>query len=108
MDNTIILLFLGIVIFEILALYLLTEWSIHNKPYTFILGVLAYILVAIQFAYIMKLAKNKLALINALWQIINLIFITLLGVYLYKEKLSSCQYVAIVLAIIAVILLLIS
>ena len=100
------ILFTGIIVFEILALYLLTEWSNNEKLYYIILGLLSYIAVGVCFAYLMKIVTDKkLAVVNGLWQVINLVLITMLGVLLYKDKLLWFQWLAIVLAIISMLLL---
>jgi len=100
------LYFVIVVIAEIIAIYLLTEWSKNEKLYYIILGVLFYILVAVFFALLMKdVSGNKLAIINAIWQVVGLIAITLVGIILFKEKLHYLQWVGIGLTVVALVLL---
>ena len=64
--------------------------------------------VAIFFAYLMRaLNGRKLSIINAVWQIIGLIIVTLLGIMLFKDKLNVYQWVGITLAIISLLLLIV-
>lgn len=100
------LYFVIVVVAEIVAIWLLTEWSKKNKIYYIILGILSYIAVAIFFALLMKDIKgDKLAIINAIWQVIGLIAVTLLGIVLFKEKLHLFQWIGIGLTIIALVFL---
>ena len=106
MNNIWYLYFFIVVIFEILAIWLLTEWSSKNKLYLIILGVLSYIIVAISFAFLMKsLSGSKLAIVNAIWQVVGLITVTLLGLIVFKDKLNVYQWVGFSLAMISLILL---
>ena len=100
------LYFVIVVIAEIVAIWLLTEWSKKDKIYYIILGILSYIIVAIFFALLMKDIKdNKLAIVNAIWQVIGLIAITLIGLVLFKEHLHLFQWIGFGLAIISLIFL---
>ena len=76
------------------------------KLYYIIIGILCYIAVAIFFALLMKNVKgDKLAILNAIWQVVGLIAITLIGILLFKEKLHYLQWVGIGLTVIALVLL---
>lgn len=106
MNNIWILYFFILVIAEILAIFLLTEWSKYNKLYLIILGIISYIAVAVFFALIMKnISGNKLTILNTIWQIAGLIGVVLLGTIFYSEKLHYVQWIAVVLTIIAAVLL---
>tara|TARA_Y100001972_G_C7621877_1_gene311906 strand:+ start:316 stop:660 length:345 start_codon:yes stop_codon:yes gene_type:complete len=105
MNNIIFLYFAIIVISEIVAIWLLTEWSKNEKIYLIILGILSYVIVGIFFALLMRdSSDNRLAMINAFWQVIGLIAITVLGIYLYNEKLNTLEWIGLALTLIAVIL----
>ena len=106
MNNMSYLYFFLIVIFEILAIFLLTEWSDKNKLYLIILGILSYIIVAISFAFLMKtVSDSNLTIINAIWQIVGLIAVTLLGILFFKDKLNTYQWIGFGFAVISLVLL---
>ena len=94
------LYFVIVVIAEIVAIWLLTEWSKKDKLYYIVLGILGYILVAVFFALLLReLHGDKLAIVN------GLIAVTLLGVLLFKEKIHIYQWVGFGFAVIALIFL---
>ena len=100
------LYFFIIVIAEVLAIWLLTEWSKKDETYIIILGIISYIIVAIFFALLMRTIKgDKLAIVNAIWQVFGLIAVTILGIWLFKEKLLLYEWIGVALAIVALILL---
>lgn len=100
------LYFFIVVVAEILAIWLLNEWSQNDKIYYIILGVLGYILVAVFFALLLRsISGDKLAIINGIWQVIGLIAITLIGVLFLKEKIHMYQWVGFGFAIISLIFL---
>ena len=106
MSNIWYLYFAMIVIFEIIAIWLLTEWSKYDKIYLIILGVLSYVVVAIFFALLMrKVSGNNLAIINAFWQVIGLIAVTCIGIFVFAEKLQLYQWIGLVLSVIALVFL---
>ncbi len=64
--------------------------------------------VAIFFAFLMRaLNGRKLSIINAVWQILGLIIITVLGIIIFKDKLNVYQWVGLTLTIISLLLILV-
>ena len=49
--------------------------------------------------------NNNLVIANSIWQASNLIIATIIGVYLFNESITKCQYLGIIFAIIANVLL---
>ena len=100
MNNIWYLYFFIVIVSEIIAIWLLTEWSKKDKIYYIILGILSYILVAVFFALLLReLSGDKLAIVNGIWQVIGLIAVTLLGVLFFKEKIHLYQWIGFAFAI---------
>ena len=78
----------------------------NNYPkYFFIaLGITLYALVGV-ILYFLLVKQKQLIVVNTLWQVLNVIFITLIGLFYFKEKLSVYQIIALILAIISIILI---
>lgn len=90
----------------------LIRYSITNKPLGFIkkkseqlsLGVIGYIGVAFLFYLFLKYFKGSFAFANAIWQIGNIIIITLISMFLFNTKLNTFQWIGFSLLIIGLIL----
>ena len=106
MNWQVILIFIALVFFEIVATYYITEWSDKQETFMLLNGILSYILVALLLAMLLiRLTSKKLVIANGIWQILNLILITILGIFLFQNTLLWYQWAAIGLAIIATALL---
>lgn len=89
---------------ELLTVTSLKQWSV-TKNHTFLaLGLLGYLVVGAIFAYILNI-HSEITVVNSLWQVMNIILVSAVGLLLYKEKLSTIQYVGVVFAVIATVLL---
>jgi multidrug transporter EmrE-like cation transporter len=93
-----------LVIVEILTVTSIKQWSIHKNNLFIVLGLLGYLAVGCIFAYILY-THSEMTIVNSLWQILNIILITGLGLLVYKEKLTIKQYIGVFLAIISTVLL---
>jgi small multidrug resistance pump len=69
----------------------------------FILGTVLYALTALGWFYIMK--HIKLSTISVLFAVSSIIFLTFLGVVVFKERLNSREILGIILGLFSVILL---
>ena len=49
-----------------------------------------------------------MTIINTFWQILNIIFVSIVGILVYKEQLNVYQYIGVGLAIISTVFLSIS
>jgi multidrug transporter EmrE-like cation transporter len=88
---------------ESLAVVFLKQWAVNKKSakITLVVGVSLYAILAIVLAYILKMFPSEMVVINTLWQTINIIVITLIGVIVYKEPISKIQKLGIILAVVA-------
>ena len=94
-----ILIFLEVISTNFIQTY------INKKNIIYIIsGCSGYLLVGILFYYYLLYYKGSLAIGNILWQVCNVLFVTLLSVLYYKEKLSYNQIIGIIFIIIGFIL----
>lgn len=107
MDLKSIILITILVILELLSVSSLKYWSVIKDNTFLILGIIGYLSVGCLFAYILYTHSN-MTIINALWQVLNIILVSIVGILIYKESLSNIQYIGILFAIIATIIFAIS
>lgn len=100
-----ILYLILLVVVELLTVTSIKYWSINKKTVYLALGIIGYILVSIIFA-IISVKNPDITIINGLWQMFNIIFVSIIGIVLYKEKLSTVHYIGIIFAVISSVLLL--
>jgi multidrug transporter EmrE-like cation transporter len=101
----IIFLILILVVLDAISAYYLNKT--RSNKYYLILGVFIYIIIALIFAYTLTIDSNKLGIINTIWQCFNITLIFLVSFFIFQEKFTRIQYVAVFLAIIASILMVI-
>ena len=107
MNKTSILYLLLIVAIEILSVTSLKHWSLHHNNIFLILGLVGYLIVGSIFAFLLK-THSEMTIINTFWQILNIIFVSIVGSLVYKEQLNVYQYIGVGLAIISTVFLSIS
>jgi len=101
--NSFVLLFILIII-EVISTNFIQSY-INNKNIIYIIsGCSGYLIVGILFYYYLLYYKGSLAIGNILWQVCNVLLVTLLSVLYYKEKLSYKQIIGIILIILGFIL----
>ena len=71
----------------------------------FVIGVLLYLIVGAIFAYVLRLKKNALAVINTLWQALNIAIVFVVGVVLLKEQVKALQIVGAIGAFVSAVLM---
>ena len=96
------LILLLLVLVEISSIILLRN---HKHNYSILLGILGYLLVGCILAYILYNYPN-LTIINTLWQVLNIVLVSFIGLFYFKEKLSFKEFLALFFAIISIILFL--
>ena len=102
----IIIVFISIIFFEVLATYFITEWSDNKERYFLANAILCYVLVAILFGFLLLMITSKrLVIANGLWQILNLIIVSMIGIYLFNNRLLWYQWVGVGLAVVATFLI---
>jgi len=92
-------LILILIIIETISISLLVPND--NQPLLYIIGILGYALVAFIFY---KILQNKsLTGANAVWNIGSIIFVSIIGLLYFNNKLDKYQYFGILLALISLI-----
>ena len=111
MKLTVIGLLILLIVVEIIGETSLTKASKlsninnnHPKYFLIAIGITLYALVGV-ILYFLLVKQKQLIVVNTLWQVLNVIFITLIGLFYFKEKLSVYQIIALILAIISIILI---
>jgi len=91
-----------IIIVEALAMSII-EYSANNKNNYYIIGLGLYMLVG----YILYkiLINSDLAITNAKWNVVSIVLVTSIGIFYFKEKLTTTQKVGMSFAIMSIILM---
>jgi multidrug transporter EmrE-like cation transporter len=97
-----ILVFLA-VFFEVVADVIFKQWSINHRSTIFAAGMVVYLLGTALWAFSLK--YEYLAKAGAVFTLLNLVALTLIGLLFYKEDLSLTNKVGIGLAIVSIILI---
>jgi multidrug transporter EmrE-like cation transporter len=96
------LIFLA-VIFEVVADILFKKWALDHKNILFTIGMIVYLFGTVLWA--LSLKYEYLSRAGSIFTILNLVFLTLAGFFIFKENLSLINKIGIVLGIISVILI---
>jgi spermidine export protein MdtJ len=91
---------------EVGAEYFIKEFTDRNKVYLIVLGVVLYLLIPFLLWWLLKTQKS-LTVANTVWQALNIVAVTLLGYWVFKESLSPWQITGVCLAVVATILVMI-
>lgn len=104
-----VLIFLGLIIgaafFEINADILFKRWSINNSLAILAIGFLLYAIGSILWAFSLKYEPLSKAI--EIFLIVNLTIDVLVGLYIFKEHLSTLNTLGILLGGISIVLLLV-
>jgi multidrug transporter EmrE-like cation transporter len=92
-----------LIVVEMITVSMIKKWSVDKNSMYLVLGVLGYMMVGLIFSYILTLEK-EIMIVNTLWQIANIILVSAIGYFVFKEKLTPIQAVGVTLAILSVIL----
>jgi small multidrug resistance pump len=104
MKLSIIILLFTIIFVETIGAVLLNKASKNENNILLLLGIIAYIFVAIIFYWLVKLEKN-MAIVNTVWQAANIIIVTAISYFMFKENLNTMQILGITLAFIGILLI---
>tara|TARA_Y100000992_G_scaffold65644_1_gene40509 strand:+ start:5898 stop:6275 length:378 start_codon:yes stop_codon:yes gene_type:complete len=116
MNNNLVYVLSGVLLLVLILVEAISEslirYSITSKSLGFIksksvqlsLGILGYVAVAFLFYLFLKYFKGSFAFANAIWQIGNIILITLISMFLFNTKLNFVQWIGFSLLIIGLIL----
>jgi small multidrug resistance pump len=96
------LLLIMLVIIEAVAMSSI-EYGANNKYNIFMVGILLYPLVG--YILYLLLIDGDLAITNAKWNILSIILVTIIGIFIFKEKVSIYGKCGLVLAILSIFLM---
>ena len=96
---------LGLVLLEVVAEMLLHRWARSRRGPWLVVGICAYVLLAIVFAIAMQSGLTMTRL-NTAWQCANVVVAAACGVFLLQERLTGVQWVGVVFATLATALML--
>ncbi|MEI7480104.1 MAG: SMR family transporter [bacterium] len=103
MNQYFIYLVTAVAFLEVIGDILFKEWSIHNKNYMLVLGILAYTAATLFWAFSLKYQSLSKAMV--IFAVLTLIVGILVGVFFYKEELSALNIVGIVIGLTSIIFL---
>lgn len=95
-----------LVVIEIIAEVCIKEYDKSPKTKLILIGVFLYLFVPLLFLALLK-QTEELVIANTLWQVSNIIFVALVGLYYFNEKLSKYQWAGVALSLVVVGLLMI-
>ncbi len=91
------------VLLEVAADVLFKKWSLENKNLLLGLGLFLYFIGTVFWAFSLK--HEYLSKAISVFTVLNLILVVLVGVFLFKENLSSLNKLGIALGILSVVLI---
>jgi len=103
MNQYFIYLITAVAFLEVIGDILFKEWSIHNKSWFLILGILAYMAATLFWAFSLKYQSLSKAMV--IFAVLTLIVGILVGVFFYKEELTTVNVIGVVGGLISIVLL---
>ena len=87
-----------LMVLELTAVNFIKLWSSKGWNWYLALGIISYTLVGIVFAHVLYISSD-MTVVNSLWQVLNIILVTAIGILFYKEKVTVQQKIGVFLAI---------
>lgn len=85
-------------VFDTIACISAKFWAVGKGSWLFFLSVASFTIAGVFFAYSLKF--NPVAIVNVAWIAASVVFVTLFGVFYFKENISVAQYIGLVLVVI--------
>jgi multidrug transporter EmrE-like cation transporter len=104
MKLNVLLCLLLLITVELITVSLIKKWSTNKNDMYLVLGIIGYMMVGLLFSYILTIEK-EIIIVNTLWQIANILLVSAIGFFVFKESLTPMQTVGVTLAILSVFLL---
>ena len=98
-----ILLVIVVSILEVAGDILFKEWTLKNNKYFLILGIIAYLVATTFWAFSLKFQNLSKAVV--IFGVLTVIIGVLVGVFLYKEPLTTLNIIGVILGLAAIFLL---
>lgn len=104
MKLNVLLCLLLLITVELITVSLIKKWSTDKNDMYLVLGIIGYMMVGLLFSYILTIEK-EIIIVNTLWQIANILLVSAIGFFVFKESLTPIQAVGVTLAILSMFLL---
>ena len=101
--NNLIYVTLILGVFDTMACLAAKFWAAGKGSWLFFISIMSFAIAGVFFAYSLKF--NPVAIVNVLWIAASVVFVTLFGVFYFKENLSVAQYVGLVLVALGFVLI---
>jgi multidrug transporter EmrE-like cation transporter len=88
--------------FDVVSSIFIKEWTLNNKLFGLIIGVVCLAISGISFAFSMK--YFGLAVSNVLWNSFSTIFLAAVAIFFFHEKLAPVQIAGIFVVVLGVAL----
>jgi multidrug transporter EmrE-like cation transporter len=98
-----IFLVITVGLLEVVGDVLFKEWIIHNKKSLLLIGVVFYMLATVIWAFSLKYQSLSKAVV--IFAVLTLIVGVLVGVFFYKEPLTTLNIIGIVLGLASIVLI---
>ena len=98
-----ILLVIVVSILEVAGDILFKEWTLKNNKYLLILGIIAYLVATTFWAFSLKFQNISKAVV--IFGVLTVIIGVLVGVFLYKEPLTTLNIIGVILGLAAIFLI---
>jgi multidrug transporter EmrE-like cation transporter len=89
-------------IFEVFGDFLFKKWVLVDQKWFLIVGIVAYLISTVIWAF--SLRTESLSKAIAIFTVLSLIIVDLMGVYVFKEQLSNLNILGIALGVVSIIL----
>ena len=89
-------------IFEVLGDFLFKKWVLVDQKWFLIVGIVAYLISTVIWAFSLKTESLSKAI--AIFTVLSIIIVDLMGVYVFKEHLSTLNVTGIALGVVSIIL----
>ncbi len=90
-------------IFEVVGDILFKEWTIKNDKFYLIIGIIAYLIATTFWAFSLKFQNLSKAVV--IFGVLTIIIGVLVGVFIYKEELTTLNIIGVVLGLASIALL---
>ncbi len=91
------------IIIDCIASILLKLWAVNPRPYLLVLGILGFASTGLFFA--LSMHYKGLAIANIFWIGMSAVVLTMAAYFLFKESLTTVDFIGIALVITGIILL---
>ncbi len=101
--NNLIVIIIIICLFECLAQGCLKKFFTQNNNYLFVISIVCYIIIC--FLLVKTYRFKSMGIINCIWSGISILFILIVGILIFDEKINIRDIFGIILVVIGIFLI---